>query len=393
MNPLRFTTVVFSTIAAGLLGITDLPAQDAVTEHPAAEKSPDISGNWVSDSPLDYFVDDDSQQPVNTFRIDRSKDADFDARYLGARATGVALSWVEKSGQFKGTKESAGGKATFVVTPTDDPDVLTCKIQFGTRDHKDKWKRVRNESETPKAKPITKRDEMVLRYDEDPELTPQIQQDTEELLAPYFLYLKRLGFEIEKNQVVLRLQPGMRNAHYYPANRSIVMDPLVVGDQTTMRREFNHHALALALGDDPEKIFLKCPGIESALADYFGCSASDEPIVGSVFAQALGFAQPNAPYLRTMDNQRQFTELQESSGRHDVGEVVSGALWEIRESVGRRVFDRILYKAWVGLPKTDESKGQVVRFATSLLTVVEKEHSDLEEQIRGVFERRGLTLP
>jgi hypothetical protein len=115
--------------------------------------------------------------------------------------------------------------------------------------------------------------------------------------------------------------------------------------------------------------------------------------VGIEFARALGMARGEVPYLRTMENQRVFSEIQESSGRHEIGEIHCGALWEIRESLGRRVFDRLLYKAWVGIAKSDASNGQVVRFGTSLLDVAQREDPEYAKAIRDVFERRLLKLP
>jgi hypothetical protein len=185
----------------------------------------------------------------------------------------------------------------------------------------------------------------------------------------------------------------MSNAHYFHNNRSIVMDPLVLSDVSVLEREYNHHALAVALGENFREIFESCSGIESALADYFGCSHNNDPDVGIIFVRELYGPRLNQPYLRTLDNLMSFTEIQENSGRHAVGEVLSGALWEIRELISREKLDPLLYQAWVGLAKSDGSDGQVLRFVTSLLNVVQKEIPADMKKIRTIFERRGLQLP
>lgn len=100
-------------------------------------------------------------------------------------------------------------------------------------------------------------------------------------------------------------------------------------------------------------------------------------------------------YLRTMDNQRDFSDATVSSGRHVVGEVLSGALWEMRKSLGKEKFDPLLAKAWAGIVKTDEAAGQIPRFFQSLKMVIDKESTDPDDGliIRSISQRRGLELP
>jgi|GEM_PF-3909373 len=386
MRQFRIGSIPLSTVLICLACQVGLCAE--TPDSVPAVAIPDISGEWAADLPFGSLIVADSDQPVNSFRIFKSQEANFKVRYLGRRASRTPLHWVEKTRQFEGTTQASGAKAKFVVIPTDDPDVLTCRIEVAASAqskeilHKDTWKRIRNPS--PDSETAT-----VLRY-EDPDLSIAATNDIEDLLTNYVEYLKKAGFELKRGQVQCRVQTEMGNAHYYHSNRLIVVDPRVVGDKSVIRREYNHHALATALGDDSKEIFDSCAGIESGLADYFGCSSCDDPNVGIVFAKALGY--PDGP-LRTMDNQRGFASLPQNSGRHDVGEVISGTLWEMRTAIGKDTLDPLLYKAWIGLPKTDEATGQVRRFATSLLECTQSENPETAKKLRSIFEDRGLNVP
>lgn len=394
MNQFRMATLFSFLILTSFVGSHAVAApDDAKTSE---EKSPDIAGEWLAESPLDSFVQDDSPQPVNSFRIQRSKTADFDVFYLGANALGIPVKWNQESRKFEGSK----GIIPFVISTTDDPDVLKCEIG---KSHQDKWQRKPKDA---KAKPRQVRipagekagkpaEKPVLVYDPDDEyLTGEVQKRTEALMGDFYEYMKNVGFKLERGQCKLRAQKDMGNAHYFHNIQSIVIDPRYLTDDTVLYREFTHHALAVTLGDDATEIFQKCSGIESGLADFFGCSACDDPIVGRVMRIVDGNIQNGQlSYLRTMDNQRSFATMTDSSGRHAVGETLCGALWELRTVIDKDNFDALLLKAWSGIVKSDSSHGQVVRFVKSLLDVAAKEDPDLPGKITTILERRGLKLP
>jgi len=398
MNPSRFrvcrrpsfVTLMWSLVLSSFVG-SQLFAEPK-DETKTSKKMPDISGNWLSESPLDSYVQDDSPQPVNSFRIERSKTADFEVHYLGSKAIGIPLTWNEDSKTFEGTAKN--GFVTFVVTTTDDSDILKCNIGAT---HQDKWRRAKSSRVRDAAvqKPGETGKKPILRYnDDDEDLTDDLKKRTEAMMVDFYEYLETVGFKLQKGQCKLRTQRDMGNAHYYHNIRSIVIDPKYLTDDSILYREFTHHALAVTLGDDATEIFQSCSGVESALADYFGCSACEDPFVGRVWALANGaVVNGQQPYLRTMDNQKQFTELHPSSGRHAIGETMSGALWEIRDAIDMDTVDMLLLKAWAGIVKSDSSKGQVERFATSLHDVAGKENRDYHKRIEEIFERRGLKLP
>jgi len=391
MSQLRLVTLIWSLMLSSLVA-SELFAEPNDGAK-ASKKVPDISGDWLSESPLESFVQDDSPQPVNSFRIERSKTADFDLHYLGSKATGIPLKWNAKSKTFEGTTKN--DTVTFVVTTTDDPDILKCDI---ATTHKDKWRRVPKPSRVRVAageKSDVAAKKPILLYDDDDEgLTDDIKKRTEAMMVDFCDYMETVGFKLQKGQCKLRTQRDMGNAHYYHNIRSIVLDPKYLTDDSVLYREFTHHALAVALGDDATEIFQRCSGVESALADYFGCSACEDPVVGRVLVLADGGGgNGRLPYLRTMDNQQKFSELNPSSGRHAVGETLSGALWEIRDAIGMDTVDMLLLKAWAGIVKSDGSNGQVVRFVTSLRDVAGKENPDYPKQIETIVERRGLKLP
>lgn len=497
---------LFTLIAIGTLRAQ--PKAGIEITKPAESNAPDISGTWRADSPIDCFIQDDSEQPLNTFVIKRAENDSFAAHYLGSRAQGIVLKWNAEKRQFAGVCDPRCGYNRFVVAPTDKPDNLSCEIwrAVGLTDkasvaHTDLWKRigptqsetiadrmsrvylgrgmaeaqlaqlnqdgkgVENNSaesreqleriveelldlklkeeqerlavlkiriaelekqiefrkanrlevirrrvddlmksvdaaEQEEVKPRARRRvfrleekrRTVLKYDDESGLNDKIKAETEDLLQPYMKHLNSIGFTLKPGQVTLRFQPDMNNAHYYHNNLSIVMDPRVVVDKSVVRREYNHHALSVILGDQADAIFQSCSGVESALADYLGCSFVDDPVVGKEFVAALSGADSNG-ILRTMDNERNFAQAGDNTGRHNVGEVLSGALWAMRKEIGKETLDPLLVKAWSQLPKTDTTKGQLVRFATSLMKVATAEKTADIGIINKVFGSRGLELP
>lgn len=399
MNTFRVAMLMLTMLGIQLV----LRADDPKVEKKTLAKIPDLSGAWSSDSPLDQFVRDESPQPVNSFRIERSTTADYDAFYIGKRAVGIPLKWSDELQRFEGTTRN--GQVTFVVTPTNDPNVLKVEITLpngADKSHSDKWRRadvkasrVRTPNEEKTSKPDKSAKQPILDYDEDDKaMSEEAKTRLEVMMVDFYVYMESVGFKLQKGHCKFRTQRDMRNAHYFHNISSIVIDPNYLADDSIIYREFTHHALAVSLGDDATEIFQKCSGIESALADYFGCSACDDPIVGRIMALVdRGPANGGQVFLRRMDNQRKFTEVNSSAGRHDVGEVVSGALWEIRDAIDKDVVDELIFTAWIGIAKADSSNGQIVRFFTSLIDVAKKEHEEYAATIREIVKRRGLELP
>lgn len=84
--------------------------------------------------------------------------------------------------------------------------------------------------------------------------------------------------------------------------------------------------------------------LHEGYADYFACSITDDPQIGEYILGPLG-----QPYLRNLRNQKtyqQFTGLDV----HIDGEIWGITCWKIREALGSRVADLLLYESLGYLP-------------------------------------------
>jgi hypothetical protein len=224
-------------------------------------------------------------------------------------------------------------------------------------------------------------------FQESAALTPELQSRLEDALERYLPYLNGVGFEERLDRVTVLVDPTVKsNAFYRAGDQTIIIGANIAEDIGVALREYTHHVLIR-----PEKINLLPHGdaIESALADYYPSSFSNDPRVGKIFAQA---ARLPRDYIRNLDNHRSFEEFAtlSSADFHYAGaEIWGGAFWEIRKAIGQSAADRLLAIAWSRFSPTqgaDEFIGHVLSLAQAL-----EEVDDLAK-IRGVFERRNFPL-
>jgi hypothetical protein len=92
---------------------------------------------------------------------------------------------------------------------------------------------------------------------------------------------------------------------------------------------------------------------------------------------------------------RKFVEIRLddwSSVQNDGSEVWGGALWEIRQLLGPETADRLIANTWQAFPPKKEGNANV-SFRKKLLTNSRSiEGGRYKEQVREIFQRRGLRL-
>jgi hypothetical protein len=88
--------------------------------------------------------------------------------------------------------------------------------------------------------------------------------------------------------------------------------------------------------------------IHEGLSDYFACTITDEPLIGE-------FLTGGPDYLRNLDNQLLWPDDRHPSDEvHANGEILGGALWDVRRAVGAEVADRIIHHARTLFPQDFE---------------------------------------
>ena len=94
--------------------------------------------------------------------------------------------------------------------------------------------------------------------------------------------------------------------------------------------------------------------IESGLADYFPASFLDSPLIGATAARELRKAgKMTLPhdYIRSLQNDRKFAEMQPLTANfQDAGEVWGGLWWELRDILGQKKTNQLLLTIWRMLP-------------------------------------------
>lgn len=182
-------------------------------------------------------------------------------------------------------------------------------------------------------------------------LTSSVQSELQRSLEKYIGYLDGLGFPAPDKKVIIGIDREIRsNVYYIPSTSELKIGEDVLMDTSAALNQYGHHIL---IGVQPT-VGASAPdevsAIEAGLADYFAASFLQNPKVGEAMSKVIGYSQP---YLRTMDNERSFTDAKPAQSIEN-GEIWGGLFWELRQRFTREKFDSILAKAWrtVAFPKT-----------------------------------------
>jgi hypothetical protein len=231
--------------------------------------------------------------------------------------------------------------------------------------------------------------EEVVKFKASADLTPTLKSALNHTLSEYQGYLKSIGLTLEHRAPTVVINTKQLNAYYLaaPKNQIVIHRDLAPFPEAALR-EFTHHVLSSlntvfsADAGDPV-------GLESGLADYLPASFMDKPDFGRDMWPVFGVDVSN----RNLENTRSFSEIQVGTTElHDAGNIWGGALWELRESMGRETIDKLILAAWTAVDLS-VSNHDVTAFAGELL------HQDqlLEAgrhatTIREVFANRDLDL-
>jgi hypothetical protein len=210
--------------------------------------------------------------------------------------------------------------------------------------------------------------------------------------ASYRSYLQKLGYVSTTGHVSVAVDPQENNAYYDGARNLIVLGKPFASDTDVIFREYTHHALQSVASVPLEQPVWAA--LESALADHFPCSFSNDASFGEKSAPELRKLYGHRfdkPYIRNLKNNRNFSAMSMRSSPQDVGEIWSGAFWEIRELLGQETADTLLFSTWVALRSSDTLNDPSSHFAHTLLETAQSLQGGTQtDHIRVVLERRGL---
>ena len=235
-------------------------------------------------------------------------------------------------------------------------------------------------------------EKLALTFEPSAALTPGRQTDLQSCLDSFHAYLAKLGYQSQTGRVKVFVDPNLKdNAYYEGVGNRIVLGEPFVNDTDAVFREYTHHAL-LPAALDREEMTNEQQAVESGLADYFACSFNNDPLFGEksihMFREYPQFQGKAA--IRDLDNNRSFDEAAADPEFHNVGEIWSGAFWELRKHLGQDVADKLLFSAWpAALSSFDTNDDFTAIFAKTLVQTSDGAH---RRDVRAILKRRGLKL-
>jgi hypothetical protein len=231
--------------------------------------------------------------------------------------------------------------------------------------------------------------EKVVQFMASPDLTPSLKNALNQTLSEYHGYLKSIGLTLEHRAPTVVINAKQLNAYYLPAPKNqIVIHRDLAPFPDAALREFTHHVLSslntVFSTDAGDPV-----GLESGLADYLPASFMNKPDFGHDMWPVFGVEVTN----RNLENTRSFSELQIGKTElHDAGNIWGGALWELRESMGRETIDKLALAAWAAFDLS-AADHDVAAFARELLHRDQLlEAGKYATTIREVFASRDLDL-
>ncbi|MBN2494808.1 MAG: hypothetical protein JXR96_09480 [Deltaproteobacteria bacterium] len=163
-------------------------------------------------------------------------------------------------------------------------------------------------------------------------------------------------------------------------------------DNDVIFHEYGHHVFgesnATAFGelDDYGPVFFGL-AFNEATADYFSCSALDDPVLGEYFASRMPLYMPEG-YVRKVENELTCPEGLYGEG-HDDGMVWSGFVWAVRQMLGAERADPLYLDVISHFP-------QQIDFPTATEVFLERAAEALEPgevgEIRALAQARGIDV-
>jgi hypothetical protein len=211
-------------------------------------------------------------------------------------------------------------------------------------------------------------------------MTQSFQADLQATLGKYIEYLERMGFPPKSKTVVIRVDDELHgNTYYSDQNEEIRIGADVMTDVTGPLQQYGVSVLFNLKRDESNEEML---GLEFGLADYLTASFLQNPRIGEVFAKV---AKSPKSYLRTMENERKFTEAKASQDHLETAEIWGGLFWELRQRITRERLEPILARAWQAAPSTPLSASV---FVNAMLASIPDDEVSLRRDVQDVLRKR-----
>jgi Zn-dependent metalloprotease len=140
--------------------------------------------------------------------------------------------------------------------------------------------------------------------------------------------------------------PDYDNAYYSPFENAVYFGHGktlndFAKEEAVIYHEYTHSVVDTA---QPSMGTYEAGALHEGYADYFACSITDDPQIGEFVVERIG--EPN---LRNLRNQKTYQEFT-GTDVHADGEIWGITCWKMREALGARVADLLLYESLWFLP-------------------------------------------
>ncbi len=213
-------------------------------------------------------------------------------------------------------------------------------------------------------------------------------------------YFEDLGYTPTPILIGVNVPMPQPNAYYDQGGQSLGGPSIMMGqamgidlavENDIIFHEYGHHVFGQIANASMFEMDEYGPvshglAMNEASADYFSCSALDDPELGEYFAEQLGpLYMPNG-WLRNLDN-----DLTCPDGlfgeAHDDSVIWSGFLWNVRELLGQQQADRIYLDVLNAFPDNISFPSvTAIYMATAELTL----DAGTMEQIQAFVDARGI---
>lgn len=236
-------------------------------------------------------------------------------------------------------------------------------------------------------------------FDPSSALTPELRRQIERSVDSFQVYLRGIGYT-SKGSVRVFLNPELKaNAFFNATERRIEVAAALGADPDPILDQLALGILSEVLGpwasQSSENILQT---VAYALADYFACSFQGDPILGENFYRLTRMPVPDAqkPYLRNLDNDLKIAgpNSLNDAPPQSRGEAWGGAFWTLRQRLGARTVDPILFASWSALRQNQPRDSAGKFFLALMLETDSRLNGGINSPIiADAFARRGLRLP
>jgi hypothetical protein len=226
-------------------------------------------------------------------------------------------------------------------------------------------------------------------------LTPELNAVYVTVLRLFQNYLRRSGFPIkEGGDIKFHIVQGdvvsIGNLSFYsvydPDTNTMHIASKYADDTDLIVHEYMRHVLYPAEGSAPNTVentkWWAYYAIQSGLAVYYPCSFNERSVFGITKEISISLDDGNRFNAPPLDQYSANTEGNTTWG---------GAFWELRQLLGQAKADKLLSSAWISWRPSDPGNLRA-DFMNRIIGVHKAEEGKHPEEIRAVFQRRGLKL-